>query len=578
MVDIIDIRKKAGQWLGEEFDQATRQEVKTMLENDEKALIDAFYQDLEFGTGGLRGIMGAGTNRMNRYTLGMATQGLSNYLLKQAADKKNIKVAIAYDCRNNSSEFARVAADIFTANGFRVYLFESLRPTPELSYSIRLYNCDAGVIITASHNPKEYNGYKVSWNDGGQVVAPHDTGIIDEVRKITSVKMIKSGGDPSKITMLGDETDRKYLAEVKALTINPEAIKRNSNIGIVYTPLHGTGYKLVPEALKMFGFTNINTVKEQCITDGNFPTLKSPNPEEPSALAMATDLAKGKGAEIVMATDPDADRIGIAIRKPSGDYVLLNGNQTGAILTWYILTQKKEHKLLKGNEYIINTIVTSDLFDAIAAKQGVECYKVLTGFKFFAALIRELEGKKKYIGGGEESFGYLPGDYVRDKDGISSACLFAETAAWARDHGKTVWDLLLDIYTEYGLYKERLINVVRKGPEGAAQINKMMEDYRNAPPMEIAGSKVIKIYDWQELTSTDMSTGKKSPLEPQKSNVLQFFLADGSKISVRPSGTEPKIKFYFSVKTRLTTVSEFAEKDEMLGTHIDNIIKDMKLS
>ncbi|HNX66503.1 MAG TPA: phospho-sugar mutase, partial [Bacteroidales bacterium] len=400
MVDIKDIRKKAGQWLGEEFDEATRQEVKTMLESDEKALIDAFYQDLEFGTGGLRGIMGAGTNRMNRYTLGMATQGLSNYLLKQAADKKNIKVAIAYDCRNNSSEFAKTAADIFTANGFRVYLFESLRPTPELSYSIRLYNCDAGVIITASHNPKEYNGYKVSWNDGGQVVAPHDTAIIDEVRKITSVKMIKRGGDASKITILGDETDSKYLAEVKALSINPDIIKRNSNIGIVYTPLHGTGYKLVPEALKMFGFTNVNTVSEQCVTDGNFPTLKSPNPEEPSALAMAIDLAKKKGAEIVMATDPDADRIGIAVRKPSGEYVLLNGNQTGAILTWYILTQKKQLKMLKGNEYIINTIVTSDLFDAIAAKQGVECFKVLTGFKFFAARIRELEGKKKYIGGG----------------------------------------------------------------------------------------------------------------------------------------------------------------------------------
>jgi phosphoglucomutase len=578
MVDINDIRKKAEQWLGNEFDEATRQEVKTMLESDEKTLIDAFYQDLEFGTGGLRGIMGAGTNRMNRYTLGMATQGLSNYLLKQAADKKNIKVAIAYDCRNNSSYFAKVAADIFTANGFRVFLFESLRPTPELSFAIRLYNCDAGVIITASHNPKEYNGYKVSWNDGGQVVAPHDTGIIDEVRKITSVREIKSGGDPSKITMLGDETDKKYLAQVKALTINPEAIKRNSDIGIVYTPLHGTGYKMVPEALKMYGFTNVNTVKEQCITDGNFPTIKSPNPEEPSALAMAIDLAKQKGAEIVMATDPDADRLGIAIRKPSGEFILLNGNQTGAILIWYILTQKKQRKELKGNEYIINTIVTSDLFDAIAAKQGVECYKVLTGFKFFAALIRELEGKKKYIGGGEESFGFLPGDYVRDKDGVSSCCLFAETAAWARDHGKTMWDLLLDIYAEYGLYKEKLINVVRKGPEGAVEISKMMDNYRSTPPTEIAGSKVIKIFDWQRLTSTDMSTGKKTPLELQKSNVLQFFLSDGSKISVRPSGTEPKIKFYFSVNMPLTTVSEFDATDKRLEARIDNIIKDMKLT
>lgn len=577
MVDIKDIRKKAEQWLSSDFDEATRLEVKSMLDNDEKALIDAFYQDLEFGTGGLRGVMGAGTNRMNRYTLGMATQGLSNYLLKQAADKKNIKVAIAYDCRNNSSEFAKVTADIFTANGFRVYLFESLRPTPELSYTIRLYNCDAGVIITASHNPKEYNGYKVSWNDGGQVVAPHDTGIIDEVRKITSVREIKSGGDPSRITILGEETDKKYLAEVKALSINPDIIKRNSDIGIVYTPLHGTGHKMVPDALRMFGFTNVNTVKEQCINDGNFPTLKSPNPEEPSALAMAIDLAKEKNAEIVMATDPDADRLGIAIRKPSGEYLLLNGNQTGAILTWYILTQKKKLNQLKGNEYIINTIVTSDLFDVIAAKQGVESYKVLTGFKFFAALIRELEGRKKYIGGGEESFGYLPGDYVRDKDGISSCCLFAETTAWARENGKSIWDLLLDIYVEYGLYKERLINVVRKGPEGAAEIRKMMEDYRNNPPMEIAGTKVAKIYDWQALTSTDMYTGKKTPLEPQKSNVLQFFLADGSKISVRPSGTEPKIKFYFSVNSPLASRPAFEKTNSELETRIDNIIKDMKL-
>lgn len=576
MIDIENIKRRAQQWLGDDFDQATRDEVKMMLENDEKTLIDAFYQDLEFGTGGLRGIMGAGTNRMNRYTLGMATQGLSNYLLKQAKDKKNIKVAIAYDCRNNSSYFATVAADIFAANGFTVYLFESLRPTPELSYSIRLYNCDAGVVITASHNPKEYNGYKVSWDDGGQVVAPHDTAIIKEVRKITSVKDIKTGG-PSKIIALGEETDKKYLSEVKALSINPDIIKRNSDIGIVYTPLHGTGYRLAPEALKMYGFTNVHTVKEQCINDGNFPTVKSPNPEEPTALALALSLAKEKGAEIVMATDPDADRLGIAVRKPSGEYILLNGNQTGSILMWYIITQKKQRNQLKGDEYVISTIVTSDLFNTIAARNGVECYDVLTGFKFFAALIRELEGKKKYIGGGEESFGFLPGDYVRDKDGISSACLFAEAAAWARDHGKSVWELLLDIYAEYGLYKERLVNVVRKGAEGASEIRKMMEDYRATPPSAIAGSKVVKINDWLLQESTDNRTGIKEHLHLEKSNVLQFFLEDGSKISVRPSGTEPKIKYYFSVNTSLEDVAHFDATEKKLEEKIDSIVKDLKL-
>lgn len=577
MVNIEDIKQRAQLWLGNDFDEETRQEVKQMLENDEKALIDAFYQDLEFGTGGLRGIMGAGTNRMNRYTLGMATQGLSNYLMLQAKDKNNIKVAIAYDCRNNSSYFAKVAADIFTANGFTVYLFESLRPTPELSYSIRLYKCDAGVIITASHNPKEYNGYKVSWDDGGQVVSPHDTAIIDEVRKITSVNDINTGGDPSKIIMLGEETDIKYLAEVKALSINPEIISRNSDIGIVYTPLHGTGHKMVPEALKMYGFTNVHTVKEQCINDGNFPTIKSPNPEEPSALAMALALAKERGAEIVMATDPDADRLGIAVKKPSGEYILLNGNQTGSILMWYIITQKKQRNQLTGNEYVISTIVTSDLFNTIAAKNGVECYDVLTGFKFFAALIRELEGKKKYIGGGEESFGFLPGDYVRDKDGISSCCLFAEAAAWARDHGKSVWELLLDIYVEYGLYKERLVNVVRKGAEGAAEIRTMMENYRSNPPVTIAGSKVARMDDLLTSTSTDLHTGLKKPIALEKSNVLQFFLEDGSKISVRPSGTEPKIKYYFSVHTKLTDAASFDKTEKRLEERIDAIIKDLNL-
>jgi phosphoglucomutase len=577
MINIEEIRDKAATWLGREFDETTRDEVKHMLDHDEKALVDAFYQDLEFGTGGLRGIMGAGTNRMNRYTLGMATQGLSNYLRKHAANPSSIKVAIAYDCRNNSSYFAKVAADIFVANGFRAYLFESLRPTPELSYAIRLYGCDAGVIITASHNPREYNGYKVSWNDGGQVVSPHDKGIIDEVRKITSVTEIATGGDQANIVMLGGETDEKYMDEVLRLSINPELIRRNAGIGIVYTPLHGTGYKIVPEVLAMYGFRNVYTVEEQCITDGNFPTLRSPNPEEPDALAMALDLAHSRKADLVMATDPDADRLGIAVRKPSGDFILLNGNQTGALLTWYIISQKKLRNELKGNEYIINTIVTSDLLDRIAEKNGVRCYNVLTGFKFFAALMRDLEGKEKYIGGGEESFGYLPGDYVRDKDGVASCALVAETAAWAADHGKSLWELLLDIYAGYGLFREKLVNVVRKGAEGAEEIRKMMEGYRNSPPSEIAGSRVIRINDYQARTSTDILTGKTEQLDLEKSNVLQFFLADGTKISVRPSGTEPKIKFYFSANTVMNDASEFDALWEKLDQRISNVVSDLKL-
>jgi phosphoglucomutase len=577
MINTDDIRKRAGAWLGEEFDEPTRREVQNLLDNDEKGLIDAFYQDLEFGTGGLRGVMGAGTNRMNRYTLGMATQGLANYLKKHAANPASIKVAIAHDCRNNSSYFARVAADIFTANGFTACLFEALRPTPELSYAIRLYGCDAGVNITASHNPKEYNGYKVSWNDGGQVVSPHDKGIIDEVRSIKSVREIITGGDESKIIMLGAETDEKYLEEVKALSINPEVIKRNHDLGIVYTPLHGTGYKIVPDALALYGFTNVHTVKEQSIPDGNFPTIHSPNPEDPDALSMAVALAKEKGADLVMATDPDGDRLGVAIRKPTDEFVLLNGNQTGALLTWYILSQKKQNGELSGNEYIIYTIVTSDLLGSIADKNGVKYYKVLTGFKYFAELMRDLESKQKYIGGGEESFGYLAGDYVRDKDGVSAITLVAEAAAWARDRGMTLWELLLDIYAEYGLYREKLINVVRKGAEGAAEIQKMMDGYRTNPPAEISGSKVIGIDDYLTLVSTDLMTGKKEPLHLEKSNVLQFFLANGTKISVRPSGTEPKIKFYFSASTEMADTSQFEHLWKGLEDRIDGVIRDLGL-
>jgi len=576
MLSIDEIKSKARQWLGPEFNEETRKEVREMFEKDEKKLIDAFYQDLEFGTGGLRGIMGAGTNRMNIYTLGMATQGLSNYIIKECGNK-GIKVAIAHDCRNNSRYFAETAADIFSANGFEVYLFEALRPTPELSFAIRQYKCQSGVVITASHNPPEYNGYKAYWDDGGQVVAPHDEGIIEEVRKITSVSQIKFDRKKQKIEIIGKETDQLFLNEVIKMSINPDIIKKQNDIGIVYTPIHGSGGTVVPRALQMFGFKNIQNVPEQDIVDGNFPTVKSPNPEESAALSMAIKKAYETGAELVMATDPDADRIGIAVRNKKGEFVLLNGNQTGVLLTHYILSQFKERNKYKGNEYIIKTIVTTDLLDKIAEKYKVKCYNVLTGFKFFAELIRNLEGKEKYIGGGEESYGFLPGDYVRDKDAVASCALAAEVAAYARNKGKSLYEQLIDIYLEYGLYKEKLINIVRKGKEGADEIKAMMTAFRNNPPKIINNSTVIKINDYDTLISIDCLTGRKSRIDLLKSDVLQFFLEDGSKISVRPSGTEPKIKFYFSVNTKLESADKFDKTDKFLDQRIDGIIKDMKL-
>ncbi|HOW10511.1 MAG TPA: phospho-sugar mutase [Bacteroidales bacterium] len=576
MLSIDKIREKAREWLGPEFNEETRKEVREMLEKDEKKLIDAFYQDLEFGTGGLRGVMGAGTNRMNIYTLGMATQGLSNYIIKECGNS-GIKVAIAHDCRNNSRYFAETAADIFSANGFEVYLFEALRPTPELSFAIRHYKCQSGVVITASHNPPEYNGYKAYWNDGGQVVAPHDEAIIEEVRKIKSVSDIKFNAQRDRIKIIGKETDQLFLNEVLKMSINPEIIKKNSNIGIVYTPIHGTGGTLVPEALKMFGFTNVANVPEQDIVDGNFPTVKSPNPEEPAALSMAIKKAQETGADLVMATDPDADRLGLAVRNNKGEYVLLNGNQTGVLITHYILSQYKEKNKYKGNEYIIKTIVTTDLLDRIAEKYGVKCYNVLTGFKFFAELIRKLEGKEKYIGGGEESYGFLPGDYVRDKDAVASCALAAEIAAFAKENGKSMYRMLVDIYLEYGLYREKLINIVRKGAEGAAEIKAMMNGYRSDPPETINNSRVVRIDDYDALVSTDPESGEKKKIELIKSDVLQFFLEDGSKISVRPSGTEPKIKFYFSVNTALASADKFDETEKLLDQRIADIIKDMKL-
>ncbi len=575
-MSIDEIRIKASGWLKEEYNEETRKEVREMLENDEKKLTDAFYQDLEFGTGGLRGVMGAGTNRMNIYTLGMATQGLSNYIIKQFG-KSGIRVAIAYDCRNNSRYFAETTANIFSANGFEVYLFESLRPTPELSFAIRHYNCQSGVVITASHNPPEYNGYKAYWNDGGQVVAPHDEGIIDEVRMIKSVSEIRFAGIKNKIKILGKETDDLFLNEVLKMRLNPEVIKKFSDIAIVYTPIHGTGIKIVPAALKLFGFRNIISVPEQNIIDGNFPTVKSPNPEEPDALKMAIEKAVETDAEVVMATDPDADRIGLAVKNQKGEFILINGNQTAVLLVWYILSQFKERAKYLGNEYIIKTIVTTDLIERIAGDYNVEVFNVLTGFKFFAELIRKNEVNKKYIGGGEESYGFLPGDYVRDKDAVASCALAAEAAAWSKSRGMTLFELLLDIYVKYGFFKEKLFNIVRKGKEGADEIRSMMTDYRNHPPKKINHCRVIKINDYLLQQSYDIIGGTQTGTDLIKSDVLQFFLDDGSKISIRPSGTEPKIKFYFSVNTTLKSAGEFEETEKVLDKRITDIIKDMKL-
>jgi len=576
MVSTEEIREKAAKWLGEEFNEQTREEVRNMMDNDEQKLVDAFYQDLEFGTGGLRGIMGAGTNRMNIYTLGMTTQGLSEYIIKMCGSN-NIKVAVAYDCRNNSKLFAETAAGIFAANGFKVYLFESLRPTAELSYAIRHYKCQSGIVITASHNPPEYNGYKVYWNDGGQIVPPHDAGITNEVRKINSVSQIKFNGKKTNIEIIGKETDELFLNEILKLRLNPEVIQKNSSMGIVYTPIHGTGVKIIPDALKLFGFKNIINVPEQDLVDGNFPTVKSPNPEEEGALKMAIIKAVETNADIVMATDPDADRLGIAVRDKTGRFILLNGNQTSVLLIWYILSQYKEKGLYKGNEYIINTIVTTDLIEKIANDYNVEYFSVHTGFKFYGELISKYEGVKKYIGGGEESYGFLAGEYVRDKDAVGSCALFAEIAAWSKQQGKTVLETLIDIYVKYGLYKEKLVSVVKKGKEGADEIKAMMAGFRNNPPAIINSSRVVKIADYKFQTVTDTLTGVSQKTALDKSDVLQFFLEDGSKISIRPSGTEPKIKFYFSVNTKISSAAEFETAEKSLDKRIDDIIKGMKL-
>ena len=571
------VMAKAQKWLEGDYDEATKKQVKYLIDNDKKELTESFYKDLEFGTGGLRGIMGVGTNRMNEYTVGMATQGLANYLKKCFAGEE-ISVAVAHDSRNNSRFFAERTADIFASNGFRVYLFDALRPTPELSFAIRQLKCKSGVVITASHNPKEYNGYKAYWSDGAQVTPPHDKNIIDEVGKITSVDQIVKGLNKENIVTLGEDFDKIYLERIKQLSLSPEAVAKYHDMKIVYSPMHGAGVRLVPASLHNFGFTNIVMVKEQCVIDGNFPTVASPNPEERATMSMAIELARKEGAELVLATDPDSDRIGIAVLDDRGEYVLLNGNQTLVLILSYMLTRWSELGKLDGKQFVVKTIVTSEMAKAVADAFGVKCYDCLTGFKYIAKIIRENEGKMQYIGGGEESFGFLAGDFVRDKDAVSACSMAAEAMAWAKEKGLTLYDWLKELYVKYGFYREGLVSVVRKGKEGAEEIQRMMVEYRENPPKSILGSPVVVIKDYLSLEQTDLRTGEKSPIVQDRSNVLQFFTEDGTKVSVRPSGTEPKIKFYFGVCAPLCCVDKFYEVQEQLDAKIEAIKKEMGLA
>ncbi len=573
------VKSKAQKWLDGDFDNQTKEEVRRLLEGDHNELVESFYKDLEFGTGGLRGIMGVGTNRMNIYTVGFATQGLANYL-KINFPGEEIRVAISHDSRNNSRLFAERVADIFAANDFKVFLFDALRPTPELSFAIRQLKCQSGVMVTASHNPKEYNGYKAYWSDGSQVTAPHDVNIIKEVEKITEVKQVLTGGNPANITILDEKFDELYLAAIKELSLSPESIARYADMKIVYTPLHGAGVRLTPASLKNFGFKNVILVDEQCVLDGNFPTVASPNPEERKTMKMAIDLAEAEQADLAMATDPDSDRLGVALRNGKGEYVLLNGNQTLVLLMCYQLTRWAELGLIKDGDYVVKTIVTSMMPDAVAAHYGVKCYNCLTGFKYIAKIIREREGINKYIGGGEESFGYLAGDYVRDNDGVSACSLVAEAAAWCRDtKGMTLYEWLIDLYVKFGLYREGLVNVVRKGKDGAELIQKMMVEFRANPPKSILGSPVVEIYDYKTLEVLDVPSATKSPIEgiDDKSNVLQWVTTDGTKVSVRPSGTEPKIKFYFGVKAALESADKFDETLAALDAKIEAIKNELNL-
>ena len=564
-------------WLEGEYDEATKQAIRDMAEQNPNELNESFYRTLEFGTGGLRGIMGVGTNRMNKYTVAMATQGLANYVRKVNAGEQELRAAVSHDSRNHSREFAEITAHVLAANGYKVYLFDGMRPTPELSFAVRHFKCHTGVMVTASHNPKEYNGYKAYWSDGCQLTAPHDTAVIDEVLKIKSVGDVKMTGGEQNITIIGEEVDKAFLARVEANSLNPEVIKKHHDVKIVYTPLHGTGITLIPRMLKQLGFTNVNVVEAQAVPDGNFPTTPSPNPEEKAAMKMAVDLAKEIDADIVFASDPDADRVGVAVKRPDGEWMLLNGNQTMSVLFYYIVKQWQEKQLLTGNEFMVKTIVTSELPADIATRAGIKIYDVLTGFKFIGAKILELEGVEQFIAGGEESYGYMIGDFVRDKDAVAACSMIAEIAAWAREQGKTFFDVLVDIYKEYGFYKEGLVSVVRKGKSGAEEIQQMMRDYRTNPPAEIDGEKVVCIKDYQVLERKDLVSGKVTKIDLPKSNVLQFFTEKGNKITVRPSGTEPKIKFYFGVKGELCCKECFDKTNDALDGKIESIKKSMNL-
>jgi len=575
---IQEVTAKANTWLTGNYDAETKTEVQRMLDNPDKTdLIEAFYKDLEFGTGGLRGIMGVGTNRMNIYTVGAATQGLANYLKIQFPKEPQIKVVIGHDCRNNSRLFAETAAEIFSANDIKAYLFDDLRPTPEVSFAIRELGCQSGIILTASHNPKAYNGYKAYWNDGGQLVPPHDEDVIKEVGKITSVDEIKFKGNKSLIEIIGKEIDDKYIQEIKGITLSPESIKRNEDMKIVYTPIHGTGVRIIPATMKAFGFKNVIHVPEQDVVSGDFPTVVSPNPEEPAALDMAVKKAIETNADLVLASDPDADRVGAAIKNDKGEFILVNGNQTAMMLTYYLVRRWKELGKVNGNEYIVKTIVTTEVIKEIAERNGVTCFDVFTGFKWIAAIMREMEGKMNYICGGEESYGFLPETFVRDKDAVSTCTMLAEIAAWAKDNGMSLYDLLRNIYLEYGFSKEKGISVTKEGKAGAEEIKRMMEDYRSNPPKEIAGSPIVLIKDYHTLVAKDKN-GIETKLDmPTTSDVLQFFTEDGSKVSIRPSGTEPKIKFYVEVRGEMKSLADYDVANQKAEVKVEAVKKSLGL-
>ena len=567
-----EIIEKAKSWLSSQYDEETRKQVQNLIDNDPNELTESFYRILEFGTGGLRGIMGVGTNRMNIYTVAMATQGLANYIKMKFADMKTPQIAIAYDCRNNSKEFAKITADVMTANGIKVFLFSALRPTPELSFAIRELHCQSGIVVTASHNPKEYNGYKVYWEDGGQIVAPHDKNIIAEVQKITDISMVKRKGNAKLLEMLGDDFDEIYLNKVMSLSLSPKLIKKHKNLSFVYTPIHGTGGQVMPKLFAKAGFKNFYPVEEQMVTDGNFPTVVSPNPEEPAAMSMAIEKAKAMKADVVLATDPDADRVGVAVRDDNGEFLLLNGNQTASILTYYILTRWEELGKLTGKEFIVKTIVTSDLLLKIADKFNVKTYDVLTGFKYIADKILN-KPEEQFICGGEESYGFLVGDFVRDKDAIITCFMLAEATAWAAEQGRTLYQILKEIYLEFGVFREKLVSLTKKGISGIEEIKKMMLQFRTNPPKNLLGSKITEIRDYKLGVCKDMNFGVETVINLPKSDVLQFFTEDGIKVSVRPSGTEPKIKFYFSMNEPLEKLGELHGVEQELNENLEELAK-----